>query len=202
MCPELCLHTLIGMSSFNYGRCYLKNALGSLSDNGGVWTAKRAGATTAPTVPTPEIPETLSCVDNKDDTKTRGNFTIQCGNDHAGADIGSASGTSFEQCIDTCNANSECQAVSWVWGTCYMKNAVNDGQTGISHVWGAARTSALIPAPVAEPETTPSSPAEVIVTPSAAVETPSTPTVDTTPTAVVSITVATPSMVLSTPVED
>lgn len=180
---------------FNYGRCYLKNALGSLSDNGGVWTAKRAGATSTPTVPTPEVPETLSCVGNKDDTKIRGNFTIQCGNDHAGADIGSTSGT-FEECIDTCNANSECQAVSWVWGTCYMKNAVNDGQTGVSHVWGAVRTSALPSAPVPKSETTTSAPAEEIATPVPVAVTPSTPAVDATPTAIVTVT---PTVILDLP---
>jgi hypothetical protein len=177
---------------FNYGRCYLKNALGSLSDNGGVWTAKRVGSTAAPSVPTPEVPETLSCVDDKDDTKTRGNFTIQCGNDHGGADIGAISGT-FEECIDTCNANSECQAVSWVWGTCYMKNAINDGQTGVSHVWGAARTSTLPSSTVAQPETTPSSPTKSVDTPEPAIETPSTPSVDATATAEPSNSV--PSMV-------
>lgn len=184
------------MHRFNYGRCYLKNALGSLSDNGGVWTAKRAGAIATPTVPTPEVSGALSCIDNKDDTKTRGNFTVQCGNDHAGADIGSISGT-FEQCIDTCNANSECQAVSWVWGTCYMKNAINDGQTGLSHVWGAARTSPIPSASIAKPETTPSSSAEVIATPSSsAVETPTTPSVVATPTTAVS---ATPTVVPDEP---
>ncbi|KAJ4376507.1 hypothetical protein N0V86_006619 [Didymella sp. IMI 355093] len=144
--------------AFNYGRCYLKKALGDLSVNAGVWTAKRVGTTTAPAVPTPQAPAALSCVDNKDDTHVRGNFTVQCGNDHYGADIGAISGT-FEECIDACNANKECQVVSWVWGTCYMKNAVNDGQTGVSHVWGAVRTSALATPPVAEPQT-PAVPAE------------------------------------------
>ena len=127
-----------------YGSCYLKKALGELSTNGAVWSAKRVGATTTtPTVPVPETTQSLTCENNKDDTKTYGAFTVQCGNDHWGADIGSVSGTSFEQCMDACSSNSECVVVSFVYGTCYMKNAVNAGQTGVGHVWGAVRTDLL-----------------------------------------------------------
>lgn len=90
--------------------------------------AKHAEVTSTPTVPTPEVAEALSCLNNKDDTKTCGDFIIQCGNDHVGADIGSISGV-FEECIDTCNLNSDCKTVSWVWCTCYMENDINDGQT-------------------------------------------------------------------------
>ena len=127
-----------------YGSCYLKKALGELSTNGAVWTAKRVGAsTTTPTVPVPETTQSLTCENNKDDTKTYGDFTVQCGNDHWGADIGSVSGTSFEQCMDACSTNAECVVVSFVYGTCYMKNAVNAGQTGVGHVWGAVRTNLI-----------------------------------------------------------
>lgn len=59
-------------------------------------------------------------------SKTGGAFSVECAGNYWGADIGSVDGmTTFEECMDHCDANIECADVSWVWGACYVKNAVN-----------------------------------------------------------------------------
>lgn len=68
--------------------------------------------------------------------------------------------------MDTCEANGECVAVSWVWGTCYMKSAANPGQTGVEHVWGAVRPARVATSSVAvEPTATSSASSEASVVP-------------------------------------
>ena len=179
-------------NSYEYGACYPKSAASNLVAKGSVWTAKfsgsRAGASPSPVssssaiAPTP-TPTALTCAgDNNDNGKMYKNFEIQCGNDHGGADIGAVpTTTTFEQCMDACEANGECVAVSWVYGTCYMKNAANPGQTGVEHVWGAVRPARVASSSVAvDPTITPSasSVASVVpeITPSSEVSSSATPT--------------------------
>lgn len=127
---------------------------------GSVWTAKFLGTRTIPTSSTvvssiadgvsiPEVAKSISCLGDTDNDElyiaaNGGAFTIECGVDHWGADIGTTSSiTTFEECMDNCDASTECVIVSWVWGNCYMKNAVNDGHA-VRHVWTGKRTSRAI----------------------------------------------------------
>ncbi|KAF2997956.1 hypothetical protein E8E13_006059 [Curvularia kusanoi] len=139
--------------SYEYGACYPKSAASNLVDKASIWTAKLSGSRSG----APEVPKALTCVgEGNDDGKHYKNFEIQCGNDHGGADIGAVpTTTTFEQCMDACEENGECVAVSWVWGTCYMKNAANPGQTNVGHVWGAVRPARVASSSVAvEPSVT------------------------------------------------
>jgi hypothetical protein len=146
------------MNSYEYGACYPKSAASNLVAKDSIWTAKFSGSRAvvspspiasssaiAPT-PTPEAPKVLTCAgENNDNGKQYKNFEIECGNDHGGADIG---------------------AVSWVWGTCYMKSAANPGQTGVEHVWGAVRPARVASSSVVvEPTVTPSASSEASVVP-------------------------------------
>lgn len=49
-------------------------------------------------------------------------FLVECGIDHAGGDLSSASASTFEACIDLCAANSQCVDVSYSGTACYLKN--------------------------------------------------------------------------------
>ena len=143
----------------------------------------------------------LSCVDNAADSKTYKEFTVECGVDHWGADIGAvATTTTFEECMDACEANGECVVVSWVWGTCYMKNAKNEGQS-VGHVWGAVRPARVAAATPVDADAAATPSADAAATPSAdAAVTPSadaavTPSVDAavTPSADAAVSIATPT---------
>ncbi|KAJ8112249.1 hypothetical protein OPT61_g5343 [Boeremia exigua] len=124
--------------SYVYGSCYPKFAMGTPSDASWVWTAKflgtraSAGVTPSPSVPgaTPPVdtaPKALSCIGKENDGAKYGQFTVECGVDHFAADIGAVpTTTTFEECMDACEANTDCVVVSWVWGSCYMKNAKNE----------------------------------------------------------------------------
>jgi hypothetical protein len=168
------------MNSYEYGACYPKSTASNLVAKDSIWTAKFSGSRAvvspspiasssaiAPT-PTPEAPKALTCAgENNDNGKQYKNFEIECGNDHGGADIGAVpTTTTFEQCMDACEENGECVAVSWVWGTCYMKSAANPGQTGVEHVWGAVRPARVASSSVVvEPTVTPSASSEASVAP-------------------------------------
>ncbi|KAF1364343.1 hypothetical protein EJ07DRAFT_99257 [Lizonia empirigonia] len=143
--------------SYVYGACYPKFALSTPSDASWVWTAKfidtRASDSTVsiPSISTPEVAKALSCIEKADNNKpytakTGGSFIVECAVDYWGADIGSVDGTTtFEGCIDYhCNANTECGDVSWVWGACYMKNAVNAPGQAVDHVWTGRRITARV----------------------------------------------------------
>lgn len=50
--------------------------------------------------------------------------------------MGSSNTETFAACIESCAATDGCVDVSYVWGTCYMKNTLNDGGAA-GHVWSA-----------------------------------------------------------------
>lgn len=100
-----------------------------------VWTALRAGA------PFEEEPSSigLSCVDGKDNGKSYvgksgGVYGIECGVDYGGGDFNVLNTGTFEECMDACDANDGCIDVSWVHGTCYLKDKVGSGSS-LGHVW-------------------------------------------------------------------
>lgn len=126
-------------SSYVYGACYLKQTISTLSTSDYVWTAQLISESSSP-APTKK----LSCLNNADDQKTYtaksgGSYTVKCGVDYAGGDLKSIDSTTFQSCMDTCDTTTGCIDVSWVWGTCYMKNALNS-KVILGHVWTGRMT--------------------------------------------------------------
>ncbi|KAF4535212.1 Kelch domain-containing protein [Lasiodiplodia theobromae] len=119
--------------------CYKKNALGSPSSVDSVWTAKKKTTGSDTSVSTP-----LSCENSASDgvtyTSSKGTFLIECGIDYAGGDMGSSNTASFEACIEDCASTDGCIDVSYVYGSCYKKNALND-PVSLSHVWTAKKVA-------------------------------------------------------------
>lgn len=81
----------------------------------------------------------ITCENNKDDTKTYkakngGSYTIACGIDHWGGDLSSVQTSTFEACMDACDATTGCIDVSYSSGSCYMKNVLNTASSA-SWVW-------------------------------------------------------------------
>lgn len=73
-------------------------------------------------------------------------FEVICGADYYGSDIGDVQwpGT-FEGCLELCDANTMCEAVSWT-GACYLKGGVPALDKSASQVWTARKN----PAPTCE----------------------------------------------------
>ncbi|KAF9700726.1 hypothetical protein EKO04_001397 [Ascochyta lentis] len=128
--------------------CYKKNKLTTAVDNGSVWTARKkvtasTGGTSTDTKNTDtKTPATqdVTCQDKASDgvkyTSKKGTFLVECGFDHYGGDMGSSSKDTFAACIEDCAATEGCVDISYVWGTCYKKNTLNDGGPA-GHVWSA-----------------------------------------------------------------
>lgn len=126
--------------SYVYGACYLKQTISTLSSANYVWTAQLISDSSSP-APTKK----LSCLDNADDQKTYtaksgGAYIVECGVDYVGGDLKSIESTTFQSCMDTCDTTAGCIDVSWVWGKCYMKNALNS-KVSLGYVWAGRRTS-------------------------------------------------------------
>lgn len=111
--------------------CYLKHTVGTANDAAQVWTAVRVDA--QPFV------YGLTCENNKDDkknykAKSGGSYTVECGVDYWGGDLSSLQTSTFEACMDACDAATGCIDVSYSSGTCYMKSVLNTASTA-SWVW-------------------------------------------------------------------
>jgi hypothetical protein len=133
--------------SYVWGTCYKKNTLNEGGAAGHVWSAKLVASSTEG-----------SGTDTKTDTKTDttkvepitcpasngktpsissgGTYEITCGMDHWGGDFKSLDTASFDLCLEACDKNDACKAVSYVAPSCYLKNEVNTGAAA-GHVWGA-----------------------------------------------------------------
>lgn len=141
-----------------------------------------ASSDSAPTI---EATKPLSCIGGASNGAKHNEFTVECGFDHFGGDIGAVDhATTFEECMDSCEANEQCIVVSWVWGSCYMKNVKNDGLT-VEHVWGAVRTARVTAAsieasitPLAVVDATPSLGVAKAATPTVTIDTTNTPSTD------------------------
>jgi hypothetical protein len=130
-CIEAC-STTSGCIDVSYAApsCYMKSALNDPVDGRSwVWTAKQVLATPP-----------LSCVDNASDGLTYHGFTITCSKDYAGGDLMGISTASFEDCIQACEANTECVNVAYVYGACYLKS-VQMPAVDNTAVWGAIRSA-------------------------------------------------------------
>ncbi|KAJ4359090.1 hypothetical protein N0V95_002484 [Ascochyta clinopodiicola] len=139
--------------SYVWGACYKKNTLNEGGAAGHVWSAKlvASGADSAGTTPSTKT-------DEKTDTKTDtpvatpitcpssngktpsissgGTYEITCGTDYYGGDFKSLETASFDLCLEACDKNDACQAVSYVAPSCYLKNEINKSGA-VSYVWGA-----------------------------------------------------------------
>lgn len=127
------------LPSYVYGACYLKQTISTLSNSDYAWTAQLISDSSSP-APIKK----LSCLNNADDQKTYiaksgGLYTVECGVDYAGGDLKSIDSTTFQSCMDTCDTTTGCIDVSWVWGTCYMKNVLNS-KVFLGHVWTGRMT--------------------------------------------------------------
>jgi hypothetical protein len=52
------------------------------------------------------------------------NFLIECGIDHQGGDMSSASVSSFKACVDLCDKTAGCVDVSLSGAACYLKKTL------------------------------------------------------------------------------
>lgn len=78
-------------------------------------------------------------------------YTIQCGTDHNGGDIGAVGAKDFVGCMDACDKKDKCIAFSWVGGngpgTCYLKGTVTDIEHDVYVDYAYKKTPTDIPAP-------------------------------------------------------
>lgn len=138
--------------AYNPGNCWLKNYLTAKEVNSGVdfalnlernATAKPRSSTTAsPSSTAPTVkpnPKAGSCgfIDGKFFNSSSNNrYTIECGADHNGGDIGGGPANTFTDCADICDKVDKCIAYAWAGGnggngpgTCYLKGTVTNRET-------------------------------------------------------------------------
>jgi predicted heme/steroid binding protein len=126
---------VLTIDSYVNGACYLKHTKSAeLITAGNVWTAELIGTQTSVKV------DEFTCINGEANGKTYtatngGKYKIECGIDYAGGDLLTVdSTTTFQTCMDACDATTGCIDVSWVWGSCYLKNELNTASE-LSHVW-------------------------------------------------------------------
>jgi hypothetical protein len=139
------------------GPCYMKNVAGQQVDNSGVFGAKIVSTAPSQTVSTSSVLSSstasastfsrptqapLSCDDNKSNGTTyiaqSGDlYQIICGLDYGGNDMFATEVENFEACIEQCNTQSGCVDVSYVYGTCYLKNSLSNSPAALGYVWTA-----------------------------------------------------------------
>jgi predicted heme/steroid binding protein len=129
------MNFVLTIDSYVNGACYLKHTKSAeLITAGNVWTAELIGTQTSVKA------DEFTCINGEANGKTYtaangGKYKIECGIDYAGGDLLTVdSTTTFQTCMDACDATTGCIDVSWVWGSCYLKNEVNTA-TELSHVW-------------------------------------------------------------------
>ena len=137
-CITSCSHR-DGCVSVAYGdkNCYLKGSVSSdVRDNYNTWTAV---LNTTPL---------LTCVNDASDGKvytapSGAQFTIACGTDYYGGDMGLVQTETFTQCLDACASATGCVDVAYNGNFCYLKNKINEARSD-SNVWGAKLVNAPI----------------------------------------------------------
>lgn len=138
--------------AYTPGNCWLKSYLTAKEVNSGVdfainlernATAKPRPSTTAsPSSTAPTVkptPKAGSCgfIDGKTLTSSANNrYTIECGADHNGGDIGGGPANTFTDCADICDKVDKCIGYAWAGanggngpGTCYLKGTVTNRET-------------------------------------------------------------------------
>jgi hypothetical protein len=114
-------------------RRYLLTELGSANVIGVAVSSREAPTVTTP-VSTPQTcPESFTCPDNDGCSYTDGSRTLvlSCAMDFYGGDFANQYAESLGACMQSCAANTECVAASFVGGkgagTCYLKSTKNSG---------------------------------------------------------------------------
>lgn len=144
-CIDACSNTAGCVDvSFLGTTCYLKNRLTQSSDNVNVWTATKQGAASgSPSVTS--VNSGLTCAPGditKSYTTSKDTYDIHCNMDYYGGDLKSTQTSTFEECIAACELADSCIDVSYLVGTCYMKNFLTT-LTPANNVWTAVLKSAL-----------------------------------------------------------
>jgi hypothetical protein len=75
------------------------------------------------------------------------NFYARCNYDYYGGDINVGSTESLTECVDNCSTFAGCVAVTWVEGTCYLKN---NNTKIVYNSWVDSKSSALLSLTLAE----------------------------------------------------
>ncbi|EKG18629.1 Apple [Macrophomina phaseolina MS6] len=135
--------------SYVYGSCYKKNTLNDAVSLAHVWTAKlipsdtdassstiTSAATTAAAAAT-DTP--IRCPASNGTTagmSTGGTYEILCAIDYAGGDFKALDTPTFEECLQACDKNAGCVALSYVAPSCYLKSELLT-PVSVSYVWGA-----------------------------------------------------------------
>jgi len=132
-CISLCASTS-GCVDISYANniCYLKNTLESSVSNSAVIGAKLTGtnvavstaSTTTASAAAVATSSGLSCVNNKNNGATYKGFTVQCGTDYPGGDLGYKWVETLENCIDLCATTSGCMDIAFSNNICYLKSTV------------------------------------------------------------------------------
>lgn len=136
--------------------CYLKSQLGPLNQAGHVWTGRRVSssssssstsATTATSAAAaaPTSTGAPTCEHNASDgtsflAGSGSVWEIICGREYYGGDLRRETHGTFQACIESCDADTECVDVSYVGQDCWMKKAVSGSLVHAAHVWTAKRT--------------------------------------------------------------
>ncbi|KAL1614919.1 hypothetical protein SLS54_009368 [Diplodia seriata] len=137
--------------SYVYGSCYKKNVLNTGVAVDYVWSAKlvesdtdssssTATITSAATTATATATATaITCPGSNGTTtgmSTGGTYEILCAIDYAGGDFKEVDTPTFEECLEACDKNDGCVALSYVAPSCYLKNELTT-PAAVSYVWGA-----------------------------------------------------------------
>ncbi|KFY85691.1 hypothetical protein V500_08192 [Pseudogymnoascus sp. VKM F-4518 (FW-2643)] len=110
------------------GQCYMKSKLQTQVDAANIWTARKLTSGGTP------VAEPLTCDAKKDDAviyqgSNGGKYKVICGTDYEGGNSGGPlTGVSFEACMDACDSANDCVDVSFIAGTCYLKNQLMPAQ--------------------------------------------------------------------------
>jgi hypothetical protein len=73
-------------------------------------------------------------------------YTIECGRDHNGGDIGAKEGKTFVDCMGICDKTEQCIAFAWTGssgpGTCYLKGTITTGSdnSDVSYAYKGSAT--------------------------------------------------------------
>ncbi|EOD43076.1 putative Apple protein [Neofusicoccum parvum UCRNP2] len=140
--------------SYVYGACYKKNVLNTPVSLSHVWSAKIVAADTdssssatssstitsaATTTEATATATAITCPASNGTTQgmsTGGTYEILCAIDYAGGDFKEVDVPTFEECLEACDNNDGCVALSYVAPSCYLKNDLM-APVAVSYVWGA-----------------------------------------------------------------
>ncbi|KAK3314415.1 hypothetical protein B0H66DRAFT_595135 [Apodospora peruviana] len=157
--------------------CYLKSQLGPLNHAGHVWTGRRVSSSSSSTsssstssassstaaAAAPTSTDAPTCEQNASDgtsylTGSNSVWEIVCGREYYGGDLRRETHATFQACIESCDADTECVDVSYVGQDCWMKKSVSGSLVHAPHAWtakkarsypSASTTRTATPAPTA-----------------------------------------------------